>query len=138
MARKASKVQVPFVATTEDVRALDEASAKALAVALAEGRDAGMSGQALRDLHGEGCTGPVRRNLFRRFGLEAGRIARSYDAHRDGQPRKGTPRIAVEGSKAQQAHAERIAAEEKAAATKAKRAASAKRAAATRKARKGA
>jgi hypothetical protein len=137
MPRKTPAQKVPFCPTPADVRALDETAAKALAQALADGRDAGLSGQALRDAHGEGCTGPVRRDLFRRFGLDAGRIARSYDAHRDGNPRKGTPRIAVEGSKAQSAFAAAKAEEEAAAKAASKRKAAARKAAATRKARKG-
>lgn len=137
MPRKPKQTAVPVCPTPADVRALDDAGAKALAVALADGRDAGLSGDDLRSKYGEGCTGPIRRDLFRRFGLDSGRIARSYDAHRDGNPRKGTPRIAVEGSKAQSAFAAARAEEEAAAKAASKRKAAAKKAAATRKARKG-
>jgi hypothetical protein len=131
------------LATPASIRALDEAQRKALAAKLAEGRDAGLSGDALREMYGEGCTGPIRRDLFRAFGLDSGRIARSYGEYRDGQARHGTARELVSGSKAEAA---RIAADAEAqaeadaeaakVAAKAKRRAAAKRAAATRKARK--
>lgn len=137
MPRTPKKQAVPVCPTPADVRALDEQAAKALAVALAEGRDNGLSGNDLRAQFGEGCTGPIRRDLFRRFGLDAGRIARSYDAHRDGNLRKGTPRIAVEGSKAREAFLAAQSEQEAAAKAASKRKAAAKKAAATRKARKG-
>lgn len=131
------------LATPASIRALDDAQRKTLATKLAEGRDAGMSGDALRDAFGQGCTGPIRRDLFRAFGLDSGRIARSYGEYRDGQARHGTARELVAGSKAEAA---RIAADAAAqaeadaeaakVAAKAKRRAAAKRAAATRKARK--
>lgn len=132
------------LSTPAAVRALPEEQAEALAAALAAARDGGASGDATREQFGAGCTGPVRRDLFRRFGYEQGRIARSYEQYRDGNPRHGTAREEVAGSKAAaareaaDAEAARIAAEaEAAAASKAKRRAAARKAAATRAARKG-
>jgi hypothetical protein len=116
----------------------DADAAKALSAEIARMRDDGASGQDIRDRFGEGLTGGMRRKLFRAFGDDSGRIARSYDVHRDGQPRTGTPRIAVEGSKAQTAFLAAKAEEEAAAKAASKRKRAASKAAATRKARKSA
>jgi hypothetical protein len=54
------------------------AQRKALAAKIAKAREAGATGQALRDQFGEWLTGPERRKLLREFG-HYGLIARSYD-----------------------------------------------------------
>lgn len=128
--------------TAASVRALDDKQKLALAKAAADLRDKGASGDDVRTALGQGLTGPVRRELFRAAGLASGRIAKSYDQHRDGQPREGTPREFVSGSKAEAARLAREAEEEAeaqaakaTAAKKAARKAAAKKAAATRAAK---
>src|SRR4051812_39348307 len=54
------------------------AQRKVLASKVAKDKEAGMTGQALRDKYGEWLTGPERRKLLREFGHD-GLIASSYD-----------------------------------------------------------
>jgi hypothetical protein len=54
------------------------AQRKSLAAKVAKDKQAGMTGQALRDKYGSWLTGPYRRELFREFGHDS-LIARSYD-----------------------------------------------------------
>src|SRR5262252_4399537 len=64
--------------TTKQEAPKTPAQRKALAAKIAKDKQAGMSGQGLREKYGSWLTGPVRRQLFREFGHD-GLIARSYD-----------------------------------------------------------
>jgi hypothetical protein len=54
------------------------AQRKAVAAKVAKDKEAGMTGQALREKYGSWLTGPERRKLLREFGHD-GLIATSYD-----------------------------------------------------------
>jgi hypothetical protein len=64
--------------TTKQGKDMTKAERKALAAKVAKDKEAGLSGQALRDKYGSWLTGPERRKLFREFGHD-GLIAASYD-----------------------------------------------------------
>src|SRR5262245_61937751 len=104
---------LPPLVAAADFAALSDAQERKLAGMLAAMRDAKLSGDAIREYFAhrpvgthEGVTGPRRRALLRKYKVADGRVARSYGSYRDGNPRVGTPRIAVKGSKAALAHAE--------------------------------
>ena len=81
---------------------LPEAMQKAVVVSIGRDKAAGLSGNDLRVRYGgesksagaprdSGLTGPLRRTLLRRFGLDsAATIARSYAEYSDGSPRAGS------------------------------------------------
>jgi hypothetical protein len=63
---------------TKQERPKTTSQRKALATKIAKDREAGMTGQALREKYGSWLTGPERRKLLREFGHD-GLIAASYD-----------------------------------------------------------
>ena len=69
---------------------MSKAERAALARRIAEDREDGLSGNALRAKYGPWLTGPNRCVLLREIGRED-LIAPSYVTYRDGQPRKGSP-----------------------------------------------
>lgn len=97
-------------------------------------KDAGASGDEIRALFGCLLSGPARRKLLREHAQDAGRIAPSYDAYRDGDTRVGTRHAREHGADA----AQRRADEEEAASKAQRRAEGARKAAATRAARRAA
>lgn len=102
--------------------ALPEALQRAIAESIARDKAAGMSGNDLRakysgasEAHakGQGLTGPMRRQVLRKFGFDnAKTIARSYDAYTDGEARKGSAHAKEHGALAAQRQAEALAAVE--------------------------
>lgn len=86
---------LPFPSATQDsartfVQRTD-VQRSAVAKAVAADKASGLSGNELRAKYGEALTGPARRKLLRTYGLDSpATIARSYDAYRDGDARKGT------------------------------------------------
>jgi hypothetical protein len=65
---------------------MTKAQRKALATKVAKAREAGKSGDAIREEFGEWLTGPARRALLREFGYGS-LIAKSYDRS-NGKPAK--------------------------------------------------
>ena len=88
----------PFAAMPEDEQ-------RAVAQSIASAKLAGASGNELRATFGERLTGPARRKVLRSFGLDAGTIARSYEAYRDGDPRQGTRHAGKHGGRAEERRA---------------------------------
>lgn len=99
---------------------LSEAEQRAVATFLAKDKAAGMSGADLRARYGgesksngaprdTGLTGPMRRTVLRRFGLDSpATIARSYEAYGDGTPRQGSAHARNYGARAQERQAEAL------------------------------
>jgi hypothetical protein len=151
LALRTAKAAVPAkaphrIAVPADAKVLSEEDRAVVAGILAAMRDAKQTGDEIRSYFAgkdvpatAGVTGGLRRSLLREFALDGGRIARSYDVHRDGEtPRTGTPRAAVPGSKAAADLAARRAEEAAAAKAASKRKSAARKSAATRAARKSA
>jgi len=93
--RKTRKT-LPRVQSIAEYRALSDAQRRGVAEALYAGRKSGASGNELRALvsgveSGAGSfpSGPQRIAILREHGL-GDVVARSYDAYRDGDARKGT------------------------------------------------
>jgi hypothetical protein len=113
---------------------LPENAQRAVASAIARDKAAGLSGADLRARYGgesksngaerdTGLTGPMRRTILRRFGLDsAATIARSYDAYGDGTPRSGSAHARNYGARAAERQAEAIRQAEADAAREAKKA----------------
>lgn len=99
---------------------LGEAMQRAVAASIAKDKAAGLSGADLRARYGgesksqgaprdSGLTGPLRREVLRRFGLDsAATIARSYEAYGDGTPRSGSAHARNYGARAAERHAEAL------------------------------
>jgi hypothetical protein len=99
---------------------LPENMQRGIATFLAKDKAAGLSGADLRARYGgdsksngaprdTGLTGPMRRTVLRRFGLDsAATIARSYDAYGDGTPRAGSAHASNYGPRAAERQAEAL------------------------------
>lgn len=99
---------------------LPEEVAFGVAQAIALDKAAGFSGADLRRKYGgaskseggerdTGLTGPMRRKVLRRFGLDsAATIARSYEAYSDGTPRVGSAHARNYGPQASERQAEAL------------------------------
>jgi hypothetical protein len=79
---------------------------RTVAEAIRAAKLAGASGDEMRQTFGERLTGPARRKVLREHDLEAGAIARSYVAYRDGDERSGTRHAKEHGALAEARKAE--------------------------------
>lgn len=93
----------PFAPDSTDPYAgRDDAGRKAVADEIAAAKEAGASGNEMRDRFGSRLTGPARRKVLRAhgYGTSTGHVARSYDAYRDGDARTGTRHAREHGARA--------------------------------------
>lgn len=93
-----STTQAPL--TREQFDALTDAKRSALVTKIARDREAGLSGNDLRAKYGDWLTGPMRRKLFRTVAQRSDLVARSYNAYRDGDTRKGSAHAKFHGAQA--------------------------------------
>jgi hypothetical protein len=108
-------------------RAAPTATRAKVAKQVAQAKANGASGEEMRETFGDLLSGPNRRALLREYGFDtATYIARSYDAYRDGDSRKGTQHAREHGAQAEERRAAREA-EERAAKAAARKAAKAAR-----------
>jgi hypothetical protein len=107
----------PFAAeSSAPFASLPAAQRRAVAKAIAADKAGGLSGDEMRSKYGPRLTGPARRKVLREYGyVSTAHIARSYDAYRDGEDRKGTRHAREHGANAAQGKAPRKAASRKAA-----------------------
>jgi hypothetical protein len=113
-ARTAPAVPVRPFADADSLRAFRAAPTAvraAVAKSVAQAKAQGASGDEMRETFGQLLSGPNRRTLLREHGYDGPTyVARSYDAYRDGDSRKGTQHAREHGVAAQERKAEERAA----------------------------
>lgn len=113
----------PFAHDSTDPYGAMPADRKAkVAESIAQAKASGASGDEMRAIFGPRLTGPARRIVLRTHGYGGtAYVARSYEAYRDGDERRGTRHAREHGSRAAELRAQAEADEAKRLADEAKR-----------------